>query len=265
MRHKLIRHLKRKFSSSAPILAVRPHIPWYVRWTLALPLILATFGLIWWAYDSGLEFAGFFRAQAEQEIAGLNAQITTLKTENALLASQVASYERQAQIERAVNQEVIQQLQAVNEENLSLKEDLALFQNLTVADTREGDLSIQQFLVERDILPGEYRYRLLLVQGGQQRVKPFIGHMQLLVNVVRNGVRSVVILPRDSTALENAGTDATYQLNFKYYLRIQRSFQLPEDAQVESIEVRIFERGSNEPRIKQSVNLSFAKGESNVQ
>ena len=265
MRHKLLRLLKRKFSNSAPVLAVRPHVPWYVRWTLALPIILAACGLVWWAYDSGLEFAGFFRAQAEQEIAELNTQITTLKSENAQLASQVASYERQAQIERAINQEIIQQLQGVNEENLRLKEDLTLFQNLTVADTREGDLAIQQFLIERDILPGEYRYRLLLVQGGQQRVKPFIGHMQLLANVVRNGVRSVVVFPRESPAAENAGPDVTYQLNFKYYLRIQRSFQLPEDALVESIEVRIFERGSSEPRIKQSVNLSFGKGENNVQ
>ncbi len=252
MRHHLIRHLKRKFSISAPTLTVRPHVPWYVRWAIALPFIFAASGLVWWAYDSGLEFAGFHRAQAEGDLAGLRDRVATLVSENAQLASQVASYERQAQIERAANLETARQLQGVNEENTRLKEDLTLFQNLTVSGTREGELSIQHFKIERDTLPGEYRYRLLLVQGGQQRAKPFQGNLQLLVNVLRNGERSVVVFPHESTAPE----DATYQLNFKYYLRIQRSFQLPEDVSVESIEVRVFERGSSEPKNKQRVSLS---------
>ncbi len=256
MRHPLLRHLKRKFSNSAPVLAVRPHVPWYVRWAIALPFIIAASGLVWWAYDSGLEFAGFHRAQAEQELAGLRDQVTTLANENAQLSSQVASYERQTQIERSANLETAKQLQWVNEENLRLKEDLTLFQNLTVSGTREGELSIQHFIIERDTLPGEYRYRLLLVQGGQKRAKPFQGSLQLLVNVLRNGERSVVVFPHENPTPENVAVDATYQLNFKYYLRIQRSFQLPEDVSVESIEVRVFERGSNEPKIKQSVSLS---------
>lgn len=256
MRHQLIRHLKRKFSISAPILAVRPHVPWYVRWAIALPFIFAASGLVWWAYDSGLEFAGFHRAQAEEELAGLHDQVTALTNENAQLASQVASYERQAQIERAANLETARQLQGVNEENIRLKEDLTLFQNLTVSGTREGDLSIQSLEIEHDTLPGEYRYRMLLVQGGQQRAKPFLGNLQLLVNVSRNDERSVVVFPRENTTAENAAGDATYQLNFKYYLRIERSIQLPEDVSVEGIEVRVFERGSNEPKIKQSVSLS---------
>lgn len=256
MRHRLIRHLKRKFSSSAPVLAVKPHVSWYVRWAIALPFILAAGALVWWAYDSGLEFAGFHRAQAEEELAGLREQVAALQTENTQLASQVASYERQTQIERAANLETAKQLQGLNEENIRLKEDLTLFQNLTVSGTREGELSIQHLKIERDSLPGEYRYRMLLVQGGQQRAKPFLGNMQLLVNVVRNGERSVVLFPHDSASPDKVSADPTYQLNFKYYLRIQRSIQLPEDTSVESVEVRIFERGSNEPKIKQSVSLS---------
>ena len=231
-------------------------MPWYVRWAIAFPFVFAASALVWWAYNSGLEFAGFHRAQAEQEISGLRSQVSTLISENAELASRVASYERQAQIEVAANLETAKQLHGVNEENLRLKEDLTLFQNLTVSGTREGELSIQHFKIENDTLPGEYRYRLLLVQGGQQRAKPFLGNLQLLVNVLHNGERSVVVFPHESTTLENAPADATYQLNFKYYLRIQRSFQLPEDVSVESIEVRIFERGSSEPKIKQSVSLS---------
>ena len=256
MRQKWFRELKRKFSISAPILAVRPHVPWYIRWAIALPIVFAASGLVWWAYDSGLEFAGFHRAQSEQELAGLREQITALASENTQLAAQSASYERQAQIEQATNQETTKQLQAVNEENMRLKEDLTRFQNLTVSGTREGELSIQHFKIEHDALPGEYRYRLLLVQGGQQRAKPFLGNLQLLVNVVHNGEKSVLVFPQENKSIESLQEDAPYQLNFKYYLRIEHSFKVPEDTTVESVQVRVFERGASEPKIKQAVNLS---------
>ena len=255
-RHSFISQLQRKFGISAAHLAVRPHVPWYVRWAITLPFIMAAGGLVWWAYDSGLEFAGFHRGQAEQELAGLHAQVANLRGENAQLASQAASFERQAQIERAANLETARQLQGVNEENLRLKEDLTLFQNLTLSGTREGELSIQQLKVERDALPGEYRYRLLLVQGGKQRAKAFLGNLQLLVNVQHNGERSVVVFPPENSTPGSAAENAAYQLNFKYYQRIERSFHLPDAVSVKSVQVRIYERGTSEPKAKQIVNLS---------
>lgn len=261
MPRNLVRQLKRKFSISAPRLSVRPHVPWYVRWAIVLPFILAAGGLVWWAYDSGLEFAGFHRGLAEQELAGLRDEVVALKSENAALASQAASFERQAQIEHAANLETEKLLQGINEENGRLQEDLRLFQNLTLSSAREGELSIQHLKLERDALPGEYRFRLLLVQGGQQRAKVFQGNIQLLVNVQQNGQRSVVVLPQASEVSGSAvpaklPEDAAYQLNFKYYQRVERSFRLPADMTIESVQVRIFERGSSEPKAKQNVALS---------
>lgn len=264
--------VERRFSISAPRMSVRPYVPWYLRWAITLPFILAAGGLVWWAYDSGLEFAGFHRGQSEQELARLNDQVVALKNENAKLASEAASFERQAQIERAANMETERQLQGITGENIRLQEDLQLFQNLTVSGVREGELSIQHLKLEHDTLPGEYRYRLLLVQSGQQRAKAFQGNLQLLVNVLRNGQKSVVVFPQETEVSGNTGAsgntmaangkpgkaaeDGAYQLNFKYYQRIERTFHLPLDTTVESVQVRIFERGSNEPKAKQSVTLS---------
>ncbi|MBI3903801.1 MAG: hypothetical protein HY306_12810 [Nitrosomonadales bacterium] len=246
-----LRQFRRKFGISAPRLAVRPHVPWYVRWAVILPFLLLVGWLVWWAYDVGLAFAGFHRGQAEQELTQLRDQIAALKDENAKLSGHAASFERQAQIEHAANLETAKQLKALNEENASLQEDLAFVQNLTVSGKRAEELSMQRFKVERDTLPGEYRCRLLLVQGGSQRAKEFQGRLQLLVNVRLNGTRTVVVFPQ-----ENAAQDAAYQLNFKYYQRIERSFQLPPDMSVESVQVRIFERGVSEPKIKQDASLS---------
>ena len=247
----MIRKFRRKFGISAPRLAVRPHVPWYVRWAIVLPFVLLAGGLVWWAYDSGLEFAGFYRGKAEQELTQLRTQVAALKAENATLSSQAASFERQAQIEHAANLETGKQLKGLNDENVRIQEDLALFQSLTLSDEHEADLSMHRLKVEHDTLPGEYRYRLLLVQNGAQRAQGFHGKLQLLVNTRHNDHKAVMVFPP-----ENSAEDAAYQLNFKYYQRVEHSFQLPPDTSVESIQVRIFERGASEPKIKRNVNLS---------
>ena len=246
-----LRKLKRKFGISAPRLSVRPFVPWYVRWAIVFPFIMIAAALVWWAYDSGLELAGFHRSQAEQELTSLRSQVEAMKTENARLSSQAAAYERQAQIDHAASQETARQLKSLNDENADLKEDLAFFQSVPLAGRQDADLSIHRLKIERDALPGEYRYRLLLVQSAGRGTKEFRGNLQLLINAERDGQKEVIVLPRG-----NAGEDAAYQLNFKYYQRIEHSFQIPADMSIDSIQVRVFERGSAEPKIKQNASLS---------
>ena len=174
-----------------------------------------------------------------------------MKIENARLSSESASFERQAQVEHAANQETGKQLKGLNEENARIQEDLAFFQSLSLSGKHGAELTIHRLKVEHDTLPGEYRYRLLLVQSGSERAKEFQGNLQLLVNTKHNGTKEVMVFPQ-----KNALDDAAYQLNFKYYQHIEHSFQLPPDLSVESIQVRVFERGAIEPKIKQDVSLS---------
>ena len=252
----MLRRIKRKFSISAPRLAVRPHVPWYVRWAITLPFVLAAGGVVWWAYDTGLALAGFHRGQTERELAQLREQIAALKSENANLASQAASFERQAQIEHAANLETVRQLKGLNEENARIQEDLAFFQNLPLSGMRQGELSMHRFKIERDTLPGEYRYHLLLVRSGQLRAKEFQGNLQLLVNAQHNGEKTVIVFPQENADPRNVAEDAAYKLNFKYYQRVEHGFRLPPDVEVESVQVRVFEHGVREPKIKQDVRLS---------
>jgi len=247
------RKFERRFSISAQRLSVRPHIPWYIRWIIAIPFIFALGGVVWWAYDSGLELAGFHRGQAVKELDDLRENVLILRDENAKLSSQAASFERKAQMWEAANQEIAHQIQVLSEENIRLKDNLAFFQNLPLAQGEsESDLSILRLKVERDSLPGEYNCRLILVQSVKQRGKAFQGSMQLIVNAVQDGKKVVLQFP-----LENAPQElAAYQLSFKYYQVIDRPFKVSTDMRIESVQVRVFERGVREPKVVQSVGLS---------
>ena len=191
------RRVKRSFGISAPKLSVRLHIPWYLRWSLTVPFVLAALGLAWWAYGSGLEFAGFHRGEAQQELTKLREQTARLGMENTQLNSQVAQYERQIQMEQASSQEISKQLKNLSDENGRLQEDLAFFQNLTAMRGKEGDLGVHRLRLERDKMPGEYHLRMLLVQSGQ-RAKEFSGSYQLVATVLSNGVRTTYLFPQDA-------------------------------------------------------------------
>lgn len=228
---------------------MRPQISWYLRWSLTLPFVLAALALAWWAYDNGLELAGFHRGETQNELAKLHEQVAKLGIENTQLSSEVAQYERQIQMEQASNQETSRQLKSLSDENVRLQEDLAFFQNITATRGKSGELGVHRLNLERDKIPGEYHLRMLLVQSGQ-RAKEFNGSYQLVVTVLKDGQKATYLFPQD------ASENVQFQLSFKYYRRIEQSIQLPLDAQLEGIQVRIFEEGVSEPRVRRSVDLS---------
>jgi hypothetical protein len=91
---------------------------------------------------------------------------------------------------------------------------------------------------------------MLLVRGGQ-RAKQFIGSYQLVATVVENGQSATHVITHDAS-----GGNEPFQLNFRYYQRVEQHIQLPPEARLENVQVRIFEKGVAEPRVRQSVNPS---------
>jgi len=205
--------------------------------------------LAWWMYDSGRKFAGFDSGQAEREMtrqAELNAR---LQAENSALRQEFAASERQLQIERSTYGDLAKQVKELSDENISLKEDLAFFQSLLSAGNKES-VSIYRFNVEPDTLPGEYRYRLLLLQMGP-RQKEFQGKLQFVIDILQNGQKSLMTIPG-----ENGPDLQAYNINFKYYQRVEGSFRVEPGAVAKSVQVRVFENGASEAKLTQTVNLS---------
>lgn len=248
---KMLKAFRRKFSISAPHLSVRPHLPWYIRWSVTLPFILFAGWLIWWAYDSGLEFAGFHRSIAEKELTELHAHVASLESENSELRNQVATLERHSQIDKSQQIETASQLRVLNEENARLMDDLSFFQNLPLSGVREGELTIHRLSVEPDSLPGEYHCRLLLVHSMRQRSKDFQGHLQWVVNGELAGKKTTLVFPQ-----EDASESPTFPLNFKYYQRVEHSLKIPAEMRLKDVQIRVFEKGSNQPKAKKSITLS---------
>ncbi len=245
----IFRKTRRKFSMDATQLWIRPHVAWYVRWGMRLPFVIIAIAAAWWAYDYGLQLAGFHRGKSEQELTQLHEQVDTLSTDNVQLRRKVAEYEQQLQIDHASAQETTKQLKNLGDENARLQEDLSFFQNLTASNGKEGELAMHRLKLEHDAVPGEFHVKMLLVQSGQ-RAKQFVGHYQLMANFVQNGQKAILAFPSSSAS------EGEFKLNFKYYHRVDQVLRIPADAKLENIQVRVFEQNASEPKIRQNVEPS---------
>lgn len=244
-----IKSLKRKSGIFAPRVAVRPQSPGYLRWVIIGVLAALALGLSWGMYDAGRKFAGFDKNETSYELDRLSQLNKRLQQENEELRMKAAGLERQLQMDVAASEDVTKQVKMLGDENTRLKEDVAFFQNLLAVNGKtEQKVSIGRLKLERGQLPGEYHYSLLLVQGGQ-RTKDFQGSLEFVVNFRQNGEKMV-------TPLASESPSKTFNVSFKFYQRVEKSFRMPPDAVVESMQVKVFENGTAQAKLVQTVTPS---------
>jgi len=244
------RALRRKFGISASRVSVQTHVAWYWRWLGIIVLGAFVVGVGLTTYDYGMELAGFRQGEAANALAKLNEEMLKREATIAEMRSKVAAVERQLQIDRATYGDLAKQVKTLSEQNAALKEDLAFFQSLMASGAKELGLSINRFRVQPDALPGEYRYRLLLVQSGQ-RIKEFQGTLQFLVYLEQSDRKFVLTLPP-----EDQKNSREYQVNFKFFQRVDGTSKVAPGTTVKNLEVRVFENGVNAPKLSHSASVS---------
>ncbi|MEO8037221.1 MAG: DUF6776 family protein [Betaproteobacteria bacterium] len=203
--------------------------------------------IAWGTFDFGRKLAGFDQGASDKELARMAQQATSLNSENESLRRTLATAERQLQIEVATHETLARQLQAATGENATLKEDLAFFQSL-MTNGDPGTVTINRFRVEPDALPGEYRYRLLVVQP-RERGREFQGRLQLVVDLEQDGRASVMTVPADTADGEGV------RLNFKFFQRVEGSFTVPDGTVAKKVQARVIEQGATTPKSSKTFNL----------
>ncbi len=244
----LIRRIRGRFGISAPKMTVRTHVAWYWRWLGMIVAGGASLALAAWIYDAGRRFAGFDRSEVEQELSQLRATTARLQEEMKGLRAIADASESRLKIEQSAQSQLAMQVKSLEDQNTRLKEDLAFFENLTPVGDK---VSIHRLRVEPDVLPGEYRYRLLVLQAGK-RDRLFQGSLQLLINVQDDRASGTIILPDKSSG----GNSPPFKLAFKYFQRVEGTFRVPPGAKVLTVQVRVLESGSDQARATENFNLS---------
>lgn len=246
----MMRWFNRGSGISSARVAVCAHYPWYYRWAMRGLFLAANLGLIWLAFQLGQNLAGSRQSEPAGEAPGLSETTTRLAEENAKLRDSAASFERRLEIEHATANDLARQVKSVALENAALKEDIAVFKALMSPGGKDASVHIDRFKVERDAMPGEYRYQFLLSQNGQ-RLREFQGNIRLVASLQHEGKRLEVPLQPENDKERDA-----HHLKFKFFQRVEGGFKVAPNAVLDSLQVRVFENGATEPKLTQTVNVS---------
>jgi len=243
--------LRRRFGIAAPKVSVRTHVPWYLRWFGIAVLLALSVTLAAWMYDAGRRFAGFDRGEVEQELSAARNELANLRAELERLSAIANAADSKVSIERTAQQKVAQQARVLEQDNARLREELAIFESMLSSETASAaPLSVLRFKVEPDTLPGEYRYRVLLLASGPRRGREFQGRLELAVNLTEDGGSAMIKVPG-----QGEPDSVPFRLAFKHFQRIDGTFRVNPKARVVSVQVRVYEAGSVEPKVTQSVTL----------
>ena len=243
--------LRQRFGIAAPKVAVRTHVPWYLRWLGVAILLAFSAALAAWIYDAGRRFAGFDRSEVEQELSSARRELASERDELSRLRAVSNAADSKISIERTAQQKLAQQIKSMEQENARLREELALFESMLSADTSSAaPLQVLRFKVEPDVLPGEYRYRIMLLASGPRRGKDFQGRLELVVALTEEGRSAMITVPGTAD-----GEAANFRLNFKHFQRMDGIFRVAPKAKVSSVQLRVYETGAAEPRVAQNATL----------
>jgi hypothetical protein len=243
--------VRQRYGIAAPRVAVHASIPWYWRWLGIAVLLAVSAATAAWIYDAGRRYAGFDVSEVEVELKAVKRELAGAQSELEKLRALANAADSRLAIERTTQQKLAQQIRTLEQDNARLREELATFESMLSSEARNTNtLSVYRFKVEPEVLPGEYRYHVLLVTPSARREREFNGRFELVVNLQEAGQNAMISFPEPS----DTGASA-FRLAFKYFRRLEGTFRVSPKAKVENVQVRVYETGSNQPRATHTVSL----------
>ena len=235
--------LRQRFGIAAPRVAVRSEVAWYLRWVGLILVLACSAALAAWMYDAGRRFAGFDRSEVEQELTEARRDLDATRAELERVRAVANAADARLSIERSAQQKFAQQIRGLERESARLREELAIFESMLSAESRAANpLSINRFKVVPDVLPGEYRYRLLLLLApGNRRDRDFQGRLELVVSLTEGDKNAMMTFPETGDPSASA-----FRLTFRHFHRVEGIFRVDPKARVESVQVRVYEGESDQ-------------------
>jgi hypothetical protein len=244
----LARRLRSSFGIRSSRMTIRSHTSWYVRWLGNLLMMAAVAGVVWWLVENSYRITGFNTDEARQQLVALGEENRALKRDLESSRSGLNDRDRQLQIEKASQSELARTVAQLQDENAALKEDLGFLRNIMSSGTTPEGIGLSNLKVESDGKPQEFRYRMLLTQGGQRR-QDFKGKVQLVARVEQKNELTPLTFP-DPAAGESAGA-----VEFRFYQKVEGRFRIPEGSVLRSVDVRVLQSPGGQVKLSRTVNL----------
>jgi hypothetical protein len=244
---RMMRRLRSSFGIGSSRMAIRSQLAWYWRWLLNVLLMVLVATVVWWLVQNSYRITGFDIEEVKQRLAQLTEENRAVKAELEAARGTLTERDRQLQIEKAAQSELARTVAQLQEENAALKEDLGFLRNIMSSGTTPEGIAVANLKVERDGKSNEYRYRMLLTQGGQRK-QDFKGKVQIVARVARDGATSTMTFP-DSPPTDPAGA-----FEFRFYQKVEGRFAIPDGTTLKGVDVRVLALPGGQVKLSRTIN-----------
>ena len=211
---------------------VQHHSPLHhygMRILLVLIVLGAGFGL----YYFGQKMAGFNVIETEETVAGLQAEINSLKQDKVALRDQLALVERSTQVDSQAYLQVKENLKALQQEILELREEVGFYRGIVAPRESSAGLRIDRIEITKAAGERLFHYNLVLTQvlKNHRNVR---GTVKLILEGVQNGrpkklkMRSISVAKRKFL-----------EFKFKYFQKFEGDLLLPKGFSPRQILVKV--------------------------
>lgn len=227
-------------------MVVRPHRPWrngVIYGALAMLVVAAIAG----AFEFGRLRAGFDAAEVSRERQRRVEELESLARGNRELREQVALLERSSEIDREAREQVQNNLSAMQDEVLELREELAFYRGIVSPEDAQAGLRIQSFSVSSGPVEDLYHFRLVLIQAIKHDRRAS-GNVEITLHGVRYGQPASIPLRE----LVTGGAEAlTY--SFKYFQDFEGDLRLPSGFTPARVDIAILPGGRASDAIRRTL------------
>ena len=241
------RRLRSTFGVGSSRMAIRSQMAWYWRWLANILMMIGVGAVVWWLVQNSYRITGFNVEEARTHLQALEEDNRRMKQELESARGGLIERNRQLQIERASQTELARTVAQLQEENAALKEDLGFLRRLMSSVATPEGLGVSDLKVEREARPNEYRYRMVLTQGGQRK-QDFKGRVQVVARVQEGPAMNTLTFP-DAAAGE-AGS-----FEFRFYHKVEGRFAIPPGGTLKSVEIRILAVPGGQVKLSRAINM----------
>jgi hypothetical protein len=241
------RRIRSSFGIGSGRMAIRSQLAWYWRWMLNVLLMVLVGTVVWWLVQNSYRITGFNVEEVKEQLGKLTEENRVMRQDLDGAKGTLIERDRQLQIEKAAQGELARTVAQLQEENAALKEDLAFLRNIMSSGATPEGIGVSNLKVERDGRPNEYRYRMLLTQGGQRK-QDFKGRVQIVARVAKDGNTSTVTFP------DPAGGEAAGAFEFRFYQKVEGRFAIPDGTSLKGVDVRVLALPGGQVKLSRTIN-----------
>ncbi|MBF5055798.1 hypothetical protein Y5W_01092 [Alcanivorax sp. 521-1] len=222
-----------------------PVSPSRQRRRLALATILAILAVLI-AFGAGIWLGQGGALDQDRRNQTLRADLEEARDKLASARHDLARFRADAEVSDQAGEQLRQEIRGLRDQAAELEEAVAFYKNVMSPGTVDQPLQVQKF----EVVPADgerrFRYRLILIQAGDNRGY-LSGNVSLRLKGTRDG--EAVTLETDDLLDENSDL----RFRFRYFQELSGTLTVPEALQVSALEMTARATGGRRAEVTQSL------------